>query len=184
MRSFELLSLFLFALFGSVTAQFGFFDQMFGGGGQQQQQQPQNVPSDSSWYRSNVEKAYCDKYLCPDTLGKSSPPAASVCLALVREHPELSSRRSMRSLSTPLPLFLARQRGQVRTSRGTEDMRLSRRFQGRRGGEESRARQEGAALMHTGSSSRPSEPSPSGTRGGGCVVHDGQFCSGCGPGLS
>jgi len=68
MRSFEFIPLFVFALLGSVNAQFGFFDQMFGGGGHPQQQQPQNVPSDSSWYRGNVEKAHCDKYLCPDTL--------------------------------------------------------------------------------------------------------------------
>ncbi|KIH92367.1 hypothetical protein SPBR_03329 [Sporothrix brasiliensis 5110] len=49
-------------------AQFGFFDQMFGGGGGQQHNDPQNVPSDSAWYRGNVEKMHCDKYLCPDTL--------------------------------------------------------------------------------------------------------------------
>lgn len=60
----------VFALFHSVSAQFGFFDQMFGGGQQQQQpEQPQNMPSDSSWYQRNVDKAHCDKYLCPDTLG-------------------------------------------------------------------------------------------------------------------
>lgn len=58
------------------SAQFGFFDQMFGGGGggqeqaqqQQQRQRPQNVPSDSSFYRSTVDRMYCDNYLCPDTL--------------------------------------------------------------------------------------------------------------------
>ncbi len=72
MRSLEFAPLFLFALVGAVSAQFGFFDQMFGGGGgghQHQHHQPQNMPSDSSWYRGNVEKAYCDRYLCPDTLG-------------------------------------------------------------------------------------------------------------------
>ncbi|KAK0609544.1 hypothetical protein B0T17DRAFT_512643 [Bombardia bombarda] len=58
----------LFALAGSVSAQFGFFDQMFGGGGQQQQQAPQNVPSDSTMYRANYERSHCDNYLCPDTL--------------------------------------------------------------------------------------------------------------------
>jgi len=73
MQTFEFLTLLLFALVGSVNGQFGFFDQMFGGGGHQQQQQPQNVPSDSSWYRGNMEKAYCDKYLCPDTLGTQRP---------------------------------------------------------------------------------------------------------------
>ncbi|KZZ92920.1 hypothetical protein AAL_05952 [Moelleriella libera RCEF 2490] len=60
-------------LFSSLaTAQFGFFDQMFGGhdGGQQQhhQQQPQNNPSDASLYTAQYENSMCDKYLCPDTL--------------------------------------------------------------------------------------------------------------------
>ncbi|CAK7203845.1 Long chronological lifespan protein 2 [Sporothrix eucalyptigena] len=57
------------ALFVSLAhAQFGFFDQMFGGNQQQHHNEPQNVPSDSAWYRGNVEKMRCDKYLCPDTL--------------------------------------------------------------------------------------------------------------------
>lgn len=37
----------------TATAQFGFFDQMFGGG--QQQQQQANVRSDSSWYQAQYE---------------------------------------------------------------------------------------------------------------------------------
>lgn len=42
-------------LIATANAQFQFFEQMFQGGGQQQQQrqQPQNVPSDSNWYREN-----------------------------------------------------------------------------------------------------------------------------------
>ncbi|KAL8364935.1 hypothetical protein RB595_003971 [Gaeumannomyces hyphopodioides] len=77
MRSYALAHLVLWTLFGTVSAQFGgFFDQMFGGGGgggggghqHQQQQQQQNVPSDSVWYRSNVDAAQCSNYLCPDTL--------------------------------------------------------------------------------------------------------------------
>lgn len=76
MRLFALL---LLALTSAVSAQFGFFDQMFGGGGQQQhhhhhRQQPQNVPSDSSLYRANYARSHCDKYLCPDTLGAHSSP--------------------------------------------------------------------------------------------------------------
>ena len=77
---FRPLALLALALFAAVAnAQFGFFDQMFGGnggggggggGGGQQQSGPQNVPSDSAWYRGNVDKMHCDKYLCPDTLGK------------------------------------------------------------------------------------------------------------------
>lgn len=68
MRFLPSISLLLCALVGLAHAQFGFFEQMFGG--QQQQQQPQNVPSDSSVYRANYERAHCSNYLCPDTLGK------------------------------------------------------------------------------------------------------------------
>ncbi|GAM83913.1 hypothetical protein ANO11243_019030 [Dothideomycetidae sp. 11243] len=55
-----------------ALAQFHFFDQMFGGQGggghEHQQQQPQNMASDSAWYKQNYEAAHCDKYLCPHTL--------------------------------------------------------------------------------------------------------------------
>ncbi|ROV92416.1 hypothetical protein VPNG_09582 [Cytospora leucostoma] len=75
MRQSLLLSL-LFAFLGTVSAQFNFFEQMFGGQGggggggghQHHQQQQQNAPSDSSHYRSQVDRAYCTNYLCPDTL--------------------------------------------------------------------------------------------------------------------
>ncbi|KAK2602928.1 hypothetical protein N8I77_009425 [Diaporthe amygdali] len=75
MRQQFLLSL-LFALLGTVSAQFNFFEQMFGGGGgggggghqHHQHQQQQNAPSDSGWYRAQVDRAHCDNYLCPDTL--------------------------------------------------------------------------------------------------------------------
>lgn len=49
----------LLALLGTVSAQFNFFEQMFGGnggGGQQQHHQQQNAPSDSSYYRSQVDR--------------------------------------------------------------------------------------------------------------------------------
>lgn len=51
----------LLSLFSLATAQFGFFDQMFGGhdGGHHHHhhhQQPQNNPSDASHYRAQVEK--------------------------------------------------------------------------------------------------------------------------------
>lgn len=57
MRTFFTFSL-LLALLGTVSAQFNFFEQMFGGngGGGQQHQQQQNVPSDSSYYRSQVDR--------------------------------------------------------------------------------------------------------------------------------
>ena len=38
-----------------TTAQFQFFEQMFGGGGGQQQQQPQNMGSDSAWFQQQYE---------------------------------------------------------------------------------------------------------------------------------
>jgi len=66
----RILTVLFLALVGTVSAQFGFFEQMFGGGGGgQQQQQPQNVPSDSEAYRTQYLRSHCDKYLCPDTLG-------------------------------------------------------------------------------------------------------------------
>jgi hypothetical protein len=54
MPSFTQILLLFVGLFFTTSAQFQFFEQMFGGGGQQQQQ-PQNVPSDSNWYRQNYE---------------------------------------------------------------------------------------------------------------------------------
>jgi hypothetical protein len=72
MRFFASLPLLLFALISSVSAQFGFFEQMFNGG-QQQHQQPQNVPSDSNRYQAGYDQSHCDKYLCPDTLGTLLP---------------------------------------------------------------------------------------------------------------
>lgn len=67
----HLLSLVVLALANLVSAQFGFFDHMFSSGGQQHRQ-PQNVPSDSSQYRTQYSRSHCDKYLCPDTLGRPS----------------------------------------------------------------------------------------------------------------
>jgi hypothetical protein len=52
----------------SATAQFGFFDQMFNGGSQQQQR-PQDVRSDSSWYKAQYEN------------GAYSPPQLTLLLS-------------------------------------------------------------------------------------------------------
>ncbi|ORY72101.1 uncharacterized protein BCR38DRAFT_418913 [Pseudomassariella vexata] len=73
MRTFSPLLALLFTFLSTASAQFGFFDQMFGGNGgqqqqQQQRQQPQNVPSDASIYQNHWNLYTCDKYLCPDTL--------------------------------------------------------------------------------------------------------------------
>lgn len=46
---------FLSAYVMSTSAQFGFFDQMFGNQGHQQHQEPQNVRSDSQWYQAQYE---------------------------------------------------------------------------------------------------------------------------------
>ncbi|KAG6229365.1 hypothetical protein E4U34_002925 [Claviceps purpurea] len=67
------------SLFALATAQFGFFDQMFGGHGHDHdhghhnhqhhhQHQHQQNPSDASYYKSQYEQSVCDNYLCPDTL--------------------------------------------------------------------------------------------------------------------
>lgn len=48
------LLLVIFSITLPVTAQFNFFEQMFGGQ-QQAQQAPQNVGSDSAWYRQQYD---------------------------------------------------------------------------------------------------------------------------------
>ncbi|RKU47103.1 Long chronological lifespan protein 2 [Coniochaeta pulveracea] len=68
MRLLTSLPVLFFVLIGTVSAQFGFFEQMFNGGQQQHNQAPQNVPSDSTRYRNSYDQSHCDKYLCPDTL--------------------------------------------------------------------------------------------------------------------
>ncbi|KNG51809.1 long chronological lifespan protein 2 [Stemphylium lycopersici] len=73
MPRFHILLAVLASLVWSASAQFGFFDQMFGGGGGgggggQQRAEPQNVRSDSSWYQAQYEGAQCSHYLCPGTL--------------------------------------------------------------------------------------------------------------------
>jgi hypothetical protein len=54
----------------SATAQFGFFDQMFGNQQQQQQQQqqPQDVRSDSSWYQAQYEGGALSRTVCLSTM--------------------------------------------------------------------------------------------------------------------
>jgi hypothetical protein len=58
MRSLFSSLLAFLSLAAFASAQFNFFEQMFGGG-QQQQQQPQNVGSDSGWYRQHYEGGMC-----------------------------------------------------------------------------------------------------------------------------
>ncbi|RYN27426.1 hypothetical protein AA0113_g7441 [Alternaria arborescens] len=68
MARFQIILAVLASFIWCSSAQFGFFDQMFGGGGGQQHQEPQNVRSDSSWYQAQYEGAQCSHYLCPGTL--------------------------------------------------------------------------------------------------------------------
>ncbi|KAF2455685.1 hypothetical protein BDY21DRAFT_350046 [Lineolata rhizophorae] len=69
MRSLLSLFLLLTAFALSAATQFPFFEHMFGGGGGGgSRQQPENVGSDSSWYRSQYDAAHCTNYLCPGTL--------------------------------------------------------------------------------------------------------------------
>jgi hypothetical protein len=60
MARFSSILIVLSAWFISSSAQFGFFDQMFGNQGQQHQhQEPQNVRSDSAWYQAQYEGGMC-----------------------------------------------------------------------------------------------------------------------------
>lgn len=75
----------LFTLLGvfswTASAQFGFFDQMFGGQQQQQQhQQQQNVRSDASWYQAQYENGKFHLYV-------STPDCSSPTLAILPLHP-------------------------------------------------------------------------------------------------
>ncbi|OAA37609.1 hypothetical protein BBO_07639 [Beauveria brongniartii RCEF 3172] len=59
------------SLLSLASAQFAFFDQMFGQQEQhhgQHHHQQQNNPSDASQYHARYEGSVCDKYLCPDSL--------------------------------------------------------------------------------------------------------------------
>ncbi|KAF8138508.1 hypothetical protein EV363DRAFT_1314105 [Boletus edulis] len=74
---FPITSAILFASLSSVaTAQFGFFDQMFGNH-QGQQQQPQ--PHASSQWTTQAEAVPCSLYLCPDSLVCVSQPSECPC---------------------------------------------------------------------------------------------------------
>lgn len=60
--SFTLFLLLLLPMSASlVNAQFNFFEQMFGGGGGNgHHHQPQDVPSDSAWYRKQWQDGILD----------------------------------------------------------------------------------------------------------------------------
>ncbi|KAG2757464.1 hypothetical protein P692DRAFT_20789799 [Suillus brevipes Sb2] len=77
MRSLILL---LAAFLPLASAQFNFFDQMFGHPQQQQQQQQQGPgPSDNSQWIAHSEALPCSQYLCPSTLACVRRPADCPC---------------------------------------------------------------------------------------------------------
>ncbi|KAG2369654.1 hypothetical protein BDR07DRAFT_1266703 [Suillus spraguei] len=60
-----------------ASAQFNFFDQMFGHPQQQQQQGP--GPSDNSQWTAHSEALSCSQYLCPSTLACVKRPTDCPC---------------------------------------------------------------------------------------------------------
>ncbi|KAG1892252.1 hypothetical protein F4604DRAFT_17972 [Suillus subluteus] len=64
-----------------ASAQFNFFDQMFGHSQQQQQQQQQrgSGPSGNSQWMAHSEALPCSQYLCPSTLTCVERPADCPC---------------------------------------------------------------------------------------------------------
>ncbi|KAF2096089.1 hypothetical protein NA57DRAFT_78861 [Rhizodiscina lignyota] len=85
MKLLATLFLLMSALMSSASAQFQFFEQMFGGGGQQAA--PQNVRSDSEWYKQQYDSAHCTNYLCPGTLSCVHFPHHCPCA-----HPEVEDK--------------------------------------------------------------------------------------------
>ncbi|KAG1815609.1 uncharacterized protein BJ212DRAFT_1447239 [Suillus subaureus] len=60
-----------------ASAQFNFFDQMFGHS--QQQQQRESGPSGNSQWMAHSEALPCSQYLCPSTLTCVNRPADCPC---------------------------------------------------------------------------------------------------------
>ncbi|KAF9057993.1 hypothetical protein BJ165DRAFT_1335254 [Panaeolus papilionaceus] len=76
LKNIVLASFVFFLNLQTVTAQFGFFENMFGG--QHQQQHHQQRTSASQWaaYSDSVS---CPQYLCPETLDCVTRPADCPC---------------------------------------------------------------------------------------------------------
>jgi hypothetical protein len=70
------LVLLLLALTSATTAQFGFFEQMFGG--HEHHRQPQNVPSDSTPYRQNYDGCMF-VFIIPLAAASSLSPQSRFC---------------------------------------------------------------------------------------------------------
>ncbi|KAH7887572.1 hypothetical protein F5I97DRAFT_1861369 [Phlebopus sp. FC_14] len=61
-----------------VTAQFGFFDHMFGNPQQHQRQSPGSNPGNSQW-SMQADSVACSSYLCPDSLVCVAQPFECPC---------------------------------------------------------------------------------------------------------
>ncbi|KAI0048045.1 hypothetical protein FA95DRAFT_1491541 [Auriscalpium vulgare] len=73
----RLLSIILFfTLFSATTAQFQFFNGMFGG---QQQQHHQQQPAGGSQWASYADNVPCSNYLCQDTMTCVNRPVDCPC---------------------------------------------------------------------------------------------------------
>ncbi|KAF8969486.1 hypothetical protein BDZ97DRAFT_1915436 [Flammula alnicola] len=68
--------LFLLGLLQLVSAQFNFFENMFG---QQQQQQQQQQRASASQWAAYSDSVSCSQYLCPETLDCVARPGDCPC---------------------------------------------------------------------------------------------------------
>lgn len=108
-----------------VSAQFQFFEHMFGGGGHHHHQQPQNMPSDSSWYQQQydtgklVPKTFLPNHQSAEKrITCQIPTPSMLMLTLVayshlRQIP-LPRHAFLRALSTSLPMRVSGRRRQSR----------------------------------------------------------------------
>jgi hypothetical protein len=78
MRCLNALFVLLVGELSFVSAQFNFFENMFGGQ-QQQQQQQANAPSDASFYRSNIDRSKRKNAKWPYSSATESGPRANTC---------------------------------------------------------------------------------------------------------
>lgn len=126
----------------SASAQFQFFEQMFGGGGggghaHHHQQQAQNVPSDSGWYQQQYEGGMITTLSSPlytptsSKMGERRRLTCTTCSPL-RQLP-LPRYARLCPLPAPLPLRVSCRRRQGRVGRGDRRLCEQGRLQGGRG---------------------------------------------------
>ena len=167
MARFHIILAVLASFIWCSSAQFGFFDQMFGGGGGQQHQEPQNVRSDSSWYQAQYEGGTSICCFSTHRIFIFSPqPVHTTCIAhvlqshLITRHLyslltfhhstmlslPLPRHPFLRPLPAPLPLRLGKCRRQSRTRRRHRDLWQQGRMGQRRVCKEGRVGQERPAI--------------------------------------